>query len=65
MPPIFTAELDGPIGCAFATEADRRRLSPTAAKKFGRKSPIEAMIDGGIPRMLMIRQHIDALRGGL
>ncbi len=32
---------------------------------FARQSPIAAMIDGGIPRMLEARQYIDALRGGL
>ena len=32
---------------------------------FDRMSPIRAMIEGGIPRMLETRQYIDALRGGL
>ena len=32
---------------------------------FDRKTPIQAMIEGGIPRMLETRQYIDALRGGL
>lgn len=32
---------------------------------FGNRSPIEAMIDGGIPMMLDVRRHVDALRGGL
>lgn len=32
---------------------------------FDRKTPIEAMIEGGIPRMIETRQYIDALRGGL
>lgn len=32
---------------------------------FDRKSPIDAMIEGGIPRMLETRQYVDALRGGL
>jgi hypothetical protein len=32
---------------------------------FARQTPIAAMIDGGIPRMLETRQYIDALRGGL
>ena len=32
---------------------------------FGGRSPIEAMIDGGIPMMLDVRRHVDALRGGL
>ena len=32
---------------------------------FRSVSPVEAMIEGGIPRMLETRQHVDALRGGL
>lgn len=32
---------------------------------FGGKSPVEIMIAGGIPSMLRVRQHIDALRGGV
>ncbi|ERP98778.1 hypothetical protein Q669_00540 [Labrenzia sp. C1B10] len=29
------------------------------------KSPVQVMIEGGIPAMMRVRQHIDALRGGL
>lgn len=32
---------------------------------FDRLTPIQAMINGGIPRMLETRQYIDGLRGGL
>lgn len=32
---------------------------------FGHRSPIQAMIAGGIPLMLETRLYIDALRGGL
>lgn len=32
---------------------------------FDWQSPLDAMIQGGIPRMLETRQYIDALRGGL
>ena len=32
---------------------------------FGRRTPVEAMIDGGIPAMLETRHYIDAVRGGL
>lgn len=28
-------------------------------------SPVAAMVEGGIPRMLDVRRHVDALRGGL
>jgi hypothetical protein len=29
------------------------------------RSPVEFMIDGGIPAMMRVRDHIDALRGGV
>lgn len=45
--------------------ADRWPRLPNRAPLFDRKSPVEAMIDGGIPRMLETRQYVDALRGGL
>ena len=32
---------------------------------FQRRTPIEAMIDGGIPAMLDVRRYVDAVRGGL
>lgn len=32
---------------------------------FENRSPIDAMIEGGIPLMLDVRRHVDALRGGL
>jgi Protein of unknown function (DUF2384) len=32
---------------------------------FDRRTPIEAMIEGGIPRMLDVRRYVDAVRGGL
>lgn len=32
---------------------------------FEGASPIETMIRGGIPRMIDVRRHVDALRGGL
>lgn len=45
--------------------ADRWPGLENRAPLFGRRSPVEAMIEGGIPRMLETRQYIDALRGGL
>ena len=45
--------------------ADRWPKLANRGPIFDRKSPIEAMIEGGIPRMLETRQYIDALRGGL
>ncbi|GGE87743.1 DUF2384 domain-containing protein [Stappia taiwanensis] len=35
-----------------------------AGPLFGGRSPAEIMIRGGIPAMMQVRQHIDALRGG-
>jgi len=32
---------------------------------FGNRTAIETMIHGGIPAMLDVRRHVDALRGGL
>jgi hypothetical protein len=32
---------------------------------FSRETPVAAMIEGGIPRMLEVRRYIDAVRGGL
>jgi hypothetical protein len=44
--------------------ADRWPRLPNRGPVFDRMSPIQAMITGGIPRMLETRQYIDALRGG-
>ena len=32
---------------------------------YGGWRPLDTMIEGGIPKMLEVRRHIDALRGGL
>ena len=32
---------------------------------FQRRTPVEAMIEGGIPLMLETRRYVDAVRGGL
>jgi hypothetical protein len=45
--------------------ADRWPRLANRAPVFDRLSPVRAMIDGGIPRMIETRQYIDALRGGL
>ena len=50
----------------FADEtADDWARRPNSGPLFGRETPIEAMIGGGIPRMLEIRRYVDAVRGGL
>ncbi|RYD94711.1 MAG: DUF2384 domain-containing protein [Sphingomonadales bacterium] len=45
--------------------ADRWPGLPNRGPIFDRLTPIRAMIEGGIPRMIETRQYIDALRGGL
>jgi hypothetical protein len=38
---------------------------PNKGPLFGGRRPLDAMIEGGIPVMLEVRRHVDALRGGL
>jgi len=38
---------------------------PNAGPLYRGRRPIDAMIEGGIPTMLDVRRHVDALRGGL
>ena len=38
---------------------------PNKGPLYGGLRPIDAMIEGGIPKMIEVRRHIDALRGGL
>ena len=45
--------------------ADRWPKLANAGPIFRRKSPVEAMIEGGIPVMLETRLLVDAVRGGL
>lgn len=45
--------------------ADRWPKLPNKGPLFQRQSPVNAMIEGGIPMMLETRRYIDAVRGGL
>lgn len=45
--------------------ADRWPRLPNQGPLFGRRTPIEAMAEGGIPSMIEVRRYIDAVRGGL
>ncbi|HSU99275.1 MAG TPA: antitoxin Xre-like helix-turn-helix domain-containing protein [Roseiarcus sp.] len=45
--------------------ADEWARRPNRGPLFARETPIQAMIEGGIPRMLEVRRYIDAVRGGL
>ena len=45
--------------------ADRWPRLPNKGPVFERRTPIQAMIEGGIPRMLDVRRYVDAMRGGI
>src|SRR5215472_16379175 len=45
--------------------ADRWARLRNRGPLFDNRTPIETMIEGGIPAMLDVRRHVDALRGGL
>jgi hypothetical protein len=45
--------------------ADEWARRSNSGPLFERDTPIQAMIEGGIPRMLEIRRYVDAVRGGL
>ena len=45
--------------------ADRWIRLRNAGPLFANLTPVEAMVQRGIPGMIEIRQHVDALRGGL
>jgi hypothetical protein len=45
--------------------ADRWPGLRNAGPLFAGRTPVEAMLEGGIPAMIDIRRHVDALRGGL
>ncbi len=47
------------------TMADRWPQLPNKGPLFENRRPIDAMIEGGIPRMLEVRRYVDAVRGGL
>jgi uncharacterized protein (DUF2384 family) len=50
----------------FADEmADRWVRLRNKGPLFDNCTPIDAMIEGGIPMMIDVRRHVDALRGGL
>lgn len=39
--------------------------TPNVGLGFNGKTPVQIMSEGGIPAMMKMRQHIDALRGGV
>lgn len=44
--------------------ADQWPQLPNKGPLFERRTPIEAMIEGGIPMMMDVRRYVDAVRGG-
>lgn len=38
---------------------------PNGGPEFGGRRPLDAMIDGGLPKILRVRSYVDALRGGM
>lgn len=54
------------LQCVFADDmADRWIRLANQGPLFAGRTPIAAMLEGGIPALLQIRQHIDALGNGL
>ena len=47
------------------TRHDRWARLRNRGPLFENRAPVDAMIEGGIPTMLDVRRHVDALRGGL
>lgn len=45
--------------------ADRWPSFENSGPLFDRRTPVAAMIEGGIPHMLEVRRYVDAVRGGL
>ena len=45
--------------------ADRWIRLRNSGALFANRTPLETMIDGGIPVMIEVRRYVDALRGGL
>jgi hypothetical protein len=45
--------------------ADRWPQLSNSGVLFDRRTPVEAMVSGGIPHMLEVRRYVDAVRGGL
>ncbi len=49
---------NGPLTCGWPKTANK-------GAGFNGKTPVQVMCEGGIPAMIKVRQHIDALRGGM
>ena len=38
---------------------------PNKGQIYGGRRSLDVMIEGGIPALLLVRRHVDALRGGI
>jgi hypothetical protein len=45
--------------------ADEWISLPNKGPLYAGRRPLDVMIEGGIPSLLLVRRHVDALRGGL
>jgi hypothetical protein len=45
--------------------ADEWVSLPNKGPLYAGRRPLDVMIEGGIPSLLLVRRHVDALRGGL
>ena len=45
--------------------ADQWPSLPNHGPLFGGRRPVDVMIEGGLPAMVEVRDHVDALRGGV
>jgi len=54
------------LNLLFADDmADRWPTLKNVGPLFGGNTPVDAMIEGGIPLMIDVRRYVDAMRGGL
>jgi hypothetical protein len=54
------------LNLLFADQmADKWPKLPNSGPIFVNRTPVNTMIEGGIPIMIEVRQYVDALRGGL
>ena len=54
------------LNLLFADDmADRWPKRANSGPLFANRTPIDTMIEGGIPIMIEVRRYVDALRGGL
>jgi len=53
------------LNLLFADDmADRWPTLKNSGPLFGGNTPVDAMIEGGIPLMIEVRRYVDAIRGG-